>query len=411
MKDLASLLNRRDEIVAELRELGEAIETEKRTLTAEEQTSFDKLLDESRSINETIKRVRALEALEAGIDPDESRSKTIAGDGDTDPGDADKNRGFANFGEFVRTAIQDPHKVRAMGVDEGPSGGFAVPEGFISTILKVPPEQVVVRPRARVLPAGEVPDQKINVPALKQGADGVYGGVTFKPVGEGDKGKENDPKLRSIALEPQKFSGWVLLGNDLLRNASAMSAFVEQLFRDAKAGYEDQKFITGTGTAEPRGFLNALGALTVKRNTTDDIKFVDIVAMRSKISDPSGAGWIINQSAMANIINLADAAGNSIFIAGDAARGIPPQLLDLPIRWTTRGVQLGTKGDISLVNLRYYLIKDGSGPFLGSSEHVKFLEDQTAVKLIWHVDGQSWVNEALTTESGLKVSPFVILNK
>lgn len=410
MKDLATLLNRRDAIVAEMRELGEKVETEKRTLTTEEQSQFDKLMEESRSINSTIERMRALDDVESGVETDQRRAERMRReDQDTTPGSEDNTRGFKNFGEFVRAALQDPGRLRSMGIDDGASGGFAIPEGFVNTILKIDPEQVIVRPRARVLPAGEYPDQKIGIPALKQGSDGVYGGVTFKAVGEGERGKSNDPKLRKVELEPQKMSGYVFVGNDLLRNATAMSAFIEGLFRDAKAGYEDQLFIAGSGVAQPLGFLNAPGSSVVERATTDEISFADIVAMRSKILDPNGAFFQINQSAMSQIIKLEDTNGNSIFLAGDAARGIPPQLLDMPIRWTTRGVTLGTKGDIALVNPRYYIIKDGSGPFLGSSEHVRYLEDETAIKLVWHVDGQPWVNEELTTQSGLKVSPFVIL--
>jgi HK97 family phage major capsid protein len=67
--------------------------------------------------------------------------------------------------------------------------------------------------------------------------------------------------------------------------------------------------------------------------------------------------------------------------------------------------------DLSLVNLSYYLIKDGSGPAVASSEHILFLSNKTVFKIVWNVDGHPWLTEPLALEGSTAntVSPFVVL--
>jgi HK97 family phage major capsid protein len=84
-------------------------------------------------------------------------------------------------------------------------------------------------------------------------------------------------------------------------------------------------------------------------------------------------------------------------------------LMGYPIMWHERSPALGTKGDLTLADLSNYLIKDGSGPFVASSEHVKFTSNKTVFKIFWNVDGQPWLTAPFTQEGGFVVSPFVTL--
>ena len=71
---------------------------------------------------------------------------------------------------------------------------------------------------------------------------------------------------------------------------------------------------------------------------------------------------------------------------------------------------LGSEGDLCLCDFSYYLIKDGSGPYVAASEHVYFKNNKTVIKAFWNVDGQAWMKEPLTLEDGsTQVSPFVFL--
>jgi len=120
--------------------------------------------------------------------------------------------------------------------------------------------------------------------------------------------------------------------------------------------------------------------------------------------------WIASQSAYTDIKDMKDASSNRIYQDANLVKGQPANLDGIPLKWTGRCPTLGNKGDLMLVQLENYLIKDGSGPFVAASEHVEFKANKTVIKIVWNVDGQTWNVEPLTLEDGsTQVSPFVVL--
>jgi HK97 family phage major capsid protein len=318
-----------------------------------------------------------------------------------------------SFGEFVLKVSQNDPELKAMGIISGEAGGFMVPSNLWNDILKIPPMQSIVRPRARVIPPGDMPDAEIDIPALRQGPLGLFGGVTFTAANEGTAGTSNDPKLDLITLVPQRLSGYITVGNSLLRNVQSSSAFIESVFRDAKAGYEDYQFIQGAGGAYPLGMLNAAAAIAVSRGTASTIVWNDVLNMMIKFLSPGGV-WIASQTALGQIMQLKDSVGNALFVSSGnagAQNAVGSTLLGKPIFFTFNQPVLGTKGDLLLVDPAYYLIKDGSGPFIQASEHVNFTSDQTIIKMTWWYDGEPWVKNALLMpDASSTTSPFVVLS-
>ena len=102
--------------------------------------------------------------------------------------------------------------------------------------------------------------------------------------------------------------------------------------------------------------------------------------------------------------------GQYIFKWGDVTTGVPDSLLGIPIEWTGKVATAGNYGDASLVDFSKYLIKDGRGPLLAMSPHVRFENDQTVIRIVRSLDGQGWVNAPLTLMNGkTQVSPYVCL--
>ncbi|QJC52792.1 phage major capsid protein [Paenibacillus albicereus] len=299
----------------------------------------------------------------------------------------------------------------SMGVDS--EGGYAVPDQFIPDVLQIGASPSVVRPRATVIPAGDPPDSKVTMPALNQGTNGVYGGVQVQWIGEGADKPDTNASLAEVSLQPNEVAATTIVTDKLLRNWKAADSFIRGLLTKAMTAAEDIAFLTGNGTGKPTGVLGAAGGLVVKRATANKIQFIDILQMLASLlpESTSNSVFVANQSAMVMIASLKDDAGNSIFIRGDATRGLPSTLFGIPIVFTGKTPALGAKGDLMLVDLSYYLIKDGSGPFIAASEHVMFKQNKTVIKVFWNVDGKPWVVAPLTLENGVtKVSPYVILD-
>ncbi|PSK04223.1 phage major capsid protein [Brevibacillus porteri] len=296
----------------------------------------------------------------------------------------------------------------------GGEGGFAVPVEFRPDVLMISPEAAIVRSRATVIPAGEeAPDTKITMPALDQGTKGVFGGVEVSWIGEGQEKPDTDGALKEVALQPHEVAATTVVTDKLLRNWTAADSFISSLLTKAMMAAEDIAFLTGNGTNKPTGVVGAAGTLTVNRATANTVTYDDIVLLLAYLLPDSASSsiWVANQSIMPDLVKLRDPAGNYIFIQGNATKGIPATLLGIPIRFTGKTPAKGQKGDLVLVDLSYYLIKDGSGPYIAASEHVYFKQNKTVIKAFWNVDGKPWVIAPLTLEDKVtKVSPYVALD-
>lgn len=417
MTTLQELLQERAELVQAQAALIDAAKAENRDLTDEEAARFEELEQKIVALDGEIEKAKAREERETKVRARVEGLKSVAvhiprsGVGKRDKDDG----GFQNISEFIAAVrFGDPlGRITAeMRMDVGESGGFAVPEQFRDELLQLTPEEAVVRPRATVIPPGTPPDAKLTIPALDH-SRGMFGGVAVQWIAEGAQKPETDAKLVEIVLEPHEVAAHVVVTDKLLRNWQAAGTVIRNLLRGAIASAEDVAFLTGNGTGKPLGVLNGTGAIAVNRATANQIQYVDIVNMLAKmLPDSLGrAVWVANQSTLPQLMQLKDDAGNLIFIRGDATRGIADTLAGLPIRWTGRTPALGQKGDLVLVDFRYYLIKDGSGPFVAASEHVYFRENKTVIKVYWNVDGKGWVASPLTLEDGItQASPYVVLD-
>ena len=298
-------------------------------------------------------------------------------------------------------------------MDTGAAGGFMIPPQFRSELLRVDPVASLVRPRAQVIPAGSPPDSAITIPALDQTGDtpeNVFGGVEVLWTGEGATISDTSAALREIKLEPEEVSGSVTITDKLLRNWQASGVFVENLLRGAINQAEDRAFIFGDGVAKPLGFQKAGARLTVPRQVAGKVSYLDLTGLISKVIMRGGTPtWSASQGVMQEVLNMVDSFNRPIYVASPVA-GVPGTILGYPVVWNNRNPGVGSAGDISAVDLSYYLIKDGSGPFVAVSEHVKFQQNKTVIKIWWNVDGQPWLTEPFTEENGFQVSPFVVLD-
>lgn len=429
---LKALREKRTKLVAEMRGIIQAAETEDRDLTAEEQTAYDAKKGELGQLDQRIDRAVAQEAAEAIGDlvtPAAAR-----GNGPEVPmRGPEAKKEFESLGEFICAVRFNPNDQRltyvegmgaagedgqfdaALRMDNDTQGGFMVPPQLRTTIMEVKPQDALVRPRATVIPAGSPPDSAVTVPALDQtgaGTDGsMYGGVQVSWIGEGEEKPETDATLRNITLTPHEVAGLVTVTDKLLRNWQAAGAFVEKMLRGAVSAAEDYAFLRGTGVHQPLGVINAGATKFINRAVADQVAYTDLVNIVARLLMRGGTSpiWSMSQSVLPQIAKMVDPEGHYIWHP-NAREGLAGDLLGYPVRWNNRAPALGTKGDVTLNDFEHYLIKDGSGPFVATSEHVKFTSNQTVIKIFWNVDGAPWLTAPIKEENGYEVSPFVGLD-
>ena len=424
---VAALRASRLDIHNQMKALVEAAEKENRDLTAEEAEKFNALKAEREALDTRIGRAEDLAASDEAMNavvPARSRNANI-------PRAGGPSREFESIGQFMHAVRFNPNDQRLnfvegvgavgddpelsaeMRMDNDTQGGFMVPQQFRDAIMSVTPQESLVRPRAQVIPAGSPPDAGITIPALNQeGTDEghVFGGMTFDWIEEGGDKPETDAELKGISLQPHEIAGYVTLTDKLLRNWQASATFIENLMRSGVAAAEDYAFMRGNGISKPLGVINAPGTKFINRAVSSQISYADTLNMVARLLMRGGTPvWSMPQSALPQIATLQDPEGRYIW-KPDARDGFAGTLHGYPVRWNNRQPGLGSKGDVILGDYSHYLIKDGSGPFVAASEHVKFLQNKTVIKIFWNVDGAPWLNAPFAEENGYEVSPFVGLD-
>ena len=410
MKDLNLMKRDRQGVVEKMRNLLTQQETRAdKKLTADEETQYRALETEVQNRTAEIEREERLQALEAGT----AAARAAA------PGPNE----IKSFGDFLAEVRFNPNSAalqqrelakgerRDVSMGSGTSMGYLVPEQFDTTIRQVTPQTAIFRPRAMVIPGGTSPDAAYNMIALDQsGSKGVYSGVAVKWIGEGGTRQDGgDPTLRNIKLEPKEVSAYIDITDKLLANSAAAGALVQQLLRAAIVGAEEDTFYTGSGVGKPLGIVKHASALTVSRNTATSVKWADIKAMFGKFMFGGSPVWIANQSCLPQIMSLEDTNGNALWMP-NVALGPGGSLCGFPLLINDLNPALGTEGDLSLLDLMYYYIKDGSPLAIFIDPYTQKVNGTSRIYAFWNVDGQPMLTTPITQRNGTtQVSPFVVL--
>jgi len=438
LKTLKELRAERAETVSDLSALLDKVEAEKREMTDEEEKAWSGMEEREAELNEEIEKAEKREARRADLDKkiDELQKSAEPEARAFNPNviqmekrDIDTDKEFRGIGEMLHSIRFKPndkrlgalYDSREQSMTDGVKGGFMVPQQFMNTLMSISPDAAILRSRSRVIPAGSPPDAAITIPVLDQtSSSNVYGGVVVDWIEEGATKPETDLDLQEIELKPKEVAGHIVTTDKLLRNWQAADSLLGAQLMAAKTGAEEYAIYTGSGVGQPLGVLNSPARINYTRAGANAIAYADVVGMLARLLRRGGTPvWVCNQTVIPQLANIVDANNNNIFVF-DVAAGLPASLLGYPIVFNERVASLGSTGDLSLLDMSYYLIKDGSGPFIASSEHVHFTRNKTVIKMFWNVDGQPWLREPLQLEAGSStlnnsastdtVSPFIVLN-
>lgn len=410
-----------------LEEIQKRLAEIRQLLESGEEVDINKLEEEVRELNEEKEQIEKRQALLNSISAGSIEVREVPKPGE-EPKKQYKPRPmgpneFREFGDFLQTVRWNPNdpalknreiknsESRALQMGVGALGGFIVPEQFSNAIRMINDQEAIFRPRAQVIPAGDPPDAKITIPALDQSGDkGIYSGVTVRWIGEGEEQPETEPSFREISLEPQEIAGHTIVTDKLLRNSAAAGALVTSLLRKAIIAAEEDAFFTGDGVAKPRGIIGHPATINVARSSDGQITYTDVTNMYARAKFGGRLVWVTSQTTLPQLMRMTDTANNLVW-QPNAREGAPGLLLGIPVLINDQSPILGSEGDLVLLDLDYYLIKDGSGISIAMSEHPRFTRNQTIIKAFWNVDGQPWLNTPLLQRDGVStVSPFVVLD-
>jgi HK97 family phage major capsid protein len=300
-------------------------------------------------------------------------------------------------------------------------GGFLLPETLRSEMLRVSLETAIVRPRARVIPMETL---RVPFPAIDStsNASSVYGGIVGYWTEEGATLTASSAAFSRITLDAKKLTAYTEVPNELIADSiGSFEAFINEIFPEALGFYEDAAFLTGSGVGEPLGMLNGTGLVAVTKETNqvaDTIVWENVVKMYSRMlpSSLNRAVWIASPDTLPQLMTMAQVVGTGgvpVFLPASGAAGQPySTLMGRPLIFSEKVPTLGDAKDLCFVDPGFYLIGDRQVMSALSSPHFKFSSDQTAFRIISRVDGQPWLQSAITPKnSGSTLSPYVTLGE
>uniref|UniRef100_A0A6M3J7R2 Putative capsid protein n=1 Tax=viral metagenome TaxID=1070528 RepID=A0A6M3J7R2_9ZZZZ len=420
MSKLIEIRQQKADAIKRMRDILDLSETEKRDINEAETAEYTKL---EKSLDDFDAKIQREEKLEAREEESREVINPIYKPKAPPSKKAENDEEFRNLQDFIGAIIQSPFKrdkrldsleYREQSMTGGAQGGFMVPAQFRPELMSLTPEAQVIRSRATVIPAGDPPDSEVILNALDQGsAKNMWGGVTVDWIAEGGAKPETNLYLKQIKLNPHEVAAHVVITDKLLRNWQAAAALVSKQLSGAIRESEEEKFLRGSGVGCPLGVLNSSAIILQPRSSAGLIGYADVVNVYSRFyQDMTAPVWLCSPTIIPQLTQMVDASSHLVW-QPNAREGTPNTLMGIPMVFKYRQPGLGNTGDLMLCDFSPYLIKDGSGPFIGMSEHVHFTSNKTVIKAFWNTDGAPWLTEPIvpsTSNSTATVSPFVVLS-
>jgi HK97 family phage major capsid protein len=272
------------------------------------------------------------------------------------------------------------------------SGGFLVPLEFERRLINMLAERNVIRKLATIVKTSG--DR--SIPVVQN-----HGVAAF--VSEAGEIPESNEVFAQVVLGAYKIATMLGVTIELLSDAGFnLEAYLADEFGRRIGACEEEAFITGTGTGEPTGLLNAASDLPlVNAGAPNIITFDDVLDLIYAIKQPyrTKAAFIANDATIKTIRRLKDSTGQYLW-QPSTQTGNPDRIFGYPI-YTSPFMPAEGAGNVPLVfgDFSYYWIGDRDTLTFRRLEELYARNGVVAFLAYKRVDGKLVLKEAL---AGLK---------
>lgn len=411
----------------------------KRAMTPEEKKRVGELLTEIRNVAEELTLAEEDIAVEDAMNQARNKAVKPVVDKSDDlqkryihlPSKEDR---YANLGEFAYDAIQSDARMagkiskklaanmemaRASGMSESSpaDGGFLVQPDqsarLIEPLFSSSGDAILSRVNTTNVSGNGL---KFNAIAETTKATSSWGGILMYWLGEGSEKTATSPKLREVELKLKKVAGLCYLTDELIEDATALSSRIETGFRVALRNALIKAIINGTGVGQPLGLLQSTAKIAISAETGQEAATIvteNILNMRERLTPGAiSPVWLYNPTCYKQLFKMQVGLGTAgALVSGQNIQSTGLQsMLGVPMVECPWCSVLGTVGDIILVDLGQYEFIQKGGPQIAYSIHVKFIYDETAMRLVYRCDGQLSAVATTTLEDGTTtVAPVITL--
>ena len=259
-------------------------------------------------------------------------------------------------------------------------GGYLVPSEFHEEIITQLQEENILRQIGNVITTAT--DREIAIQATAP---------TAAFVAEGQQIPLSTEEFERKTLKAYKLAAGVSVSNELLSDSFYdIESHLQSEFGKAIASREENAFLNGTGTGEPKGLIPTLAADTDSTITTarSNIASDEMIDLAYTLPRPyrKNACWLMSDSTLAVIRKLKDSTQNYLW-ERNFSLNEPPTILGFPV-YTSEYMPSIASGKIPV------LFGDFSKYIIGQRGELRFkplyelhaLQDMTSYLMIERVD-------------------------
>lgn len=323
---------------------------------------------------------------------------------------------------IILSAAQKRAQASGFNITIPADGGLLVQSDVASGLLETAFQATPFGANLQRLPLSEGATV-MKIPYIKdkdRTGGSVSGGFRWFSSHEAKQYEATKVDIEQMSLELKKMTGLAFTTRELERNAGALARYIEIGFRKEFSAKIARMVAYGNGTTESLGMLNPQNpALLVadkkSGQSNGTLIYENVNKMDSRFAGGEHSFWGVGRDVSEQLGLMSMPVGTGGVPVYLPANGIVGQrngaLFGNPVLKSELCKLLGQQGDIFLVDpAEYYWIDQGDME-MQTSIHVRFLFDENAYKFTYYYDGRPTWYAKLKEESGIEVSPYVVLQK
>jgi len=384
LTEMKTLVEKRNNVITQAREIVEKAKTENRGLTTEEAANHAAAMDEAASIKTTLDA----EARQAEAERQQEEFRTVTkpifqtSDNASSHVEARSNVLASDeyrsaYAEYLRTGDRGPlAEYRAItGADP------VAPTQLFGSVIEKLTAGSIIRPRANV----QNFDSNIEIPVETTPGTAVW-------LAEGDTVAGDEPALEAKSLKAHKLGKLIPVPNEVVADEKIdLTNYLASAIARAHQNAEEQEFAIGTLATRPNGVVTG-ASVGVTAASATALTAAELLAFRRSLKTQYRPGAVImgHEDVITAIEQLqSTVAQTQVPVFQPAvAFGQPDRLLGIEFisnPWMANTLEAGNKV-LVYGNLQNYMIADRSQLVIDRSTDFKFDVDQTVYRAIKRTD-------------------------
>jgi len=399
LEEILKLKRDAKKLIVDCRSMLDKANKEKRNLSNEEQSTYDKMFKDAMDMKANAQRMEMLLNAEKQLkDFDKPEERKVKPNG---VGEEKRLMAFTESKEYRNAFIKylrtgNDKELRALQVDLPSKGGYFVPQKMVDGIIEGLDNAVYMRQLATV--DRVTTSDSLGKVKWESDLDDLSWNGEINEASE-----DTSSPLGKREMKPHRLPKLIKLSKDLIRLVPDIESLVQRKFAQKYAVTEENAFLNGNGVGQPLGVFTASDSgISTSRDVSEDNNatsptFDGLTNAKYKLKAGyrRNARWLFHRDCLKLIEKISDGQGQRIW-QPSVQVGQPDILLGVPIYESeyvpntfTSGQYVGLIGDF-----KYYWIVDTLDFSMQTLYEKYALTNQVGYIFTKYTDGQPVLEEA-----------------